>query len=47
MNSPVTIFSNILPKEVLDQIQQYLPVNEYIRNALAKYYDKLYDKKVN
>ena len=46
MNSPVTIFNNILPQEVLDQIQQYLPVNENIRNALATYYDKLYDKKV-
>ena len=46
MNSPVTIFNNILPQEVLNQIQQYLPVNEYVRNALVKYYDKLYDKKV-
>ena len=46
MNSPVTIFHNILPQEVLNQIQQYLPVNEYVRNALVKYYDKLYDKKV-
>jgi hypothetical protein len=46
MNSPVTIFNDILPQEVLDQIQQYLPVNENIRNALATYYDKLYDKKV-
>ena len=46
MNSPVTIFDNILPQEVLDQIQQYLPVNENIRTALANYYDKLYDKKV-
>ena len=46
MNSPVTIFNDILPQEVLNQIQQYLPVNEYVRNALAKYCDKLYDKKV-
>ena len=46
MNSPVTIFNDILPQEVLNQIQQYLPVNEYVRNALAKYYDKLYNKKV-
>ena len=46
MNSPVTIFDNILPQEVLDQIQQYLPVNENIRTALANYYDKLYEKKV-
>lgn len=46
MNSPVTIFNNILPQEVLNQIQQYLPVNEYVRNALAKYCDKLYDQKV-
>ena len=46
MNSPVTIFHNILPQEVLNQIQQYLPVNENIRCALANYYDKLYDQKV-
>lgn len=46
MNSPVTIFNDILPQEVLNQIQQYLPVNEYVRNALAKYCDKLYDQKV-
>ena len=37
MNSPVTIFHNILPQEVLNQIQQYLPVNENILNALANY----------
>ena len=46
MNTPLVIFNNILPQEVLNQIQQYLPVNENIRNALATYYDKLYDKKV-
>ena len=46
MNSPVTIFYNILPQEVLNQIQQYLPVNENIRSALANYYDKLYDQNV-
>ena len=46
MNSPVIIFNDILPQEILDQIQQYLPVNENIRTALASYYDKLYDKKV-
>lgn len=46
MNSPVTIFNDILPQELLDQIQQYLPVNENIRLALANYYDKLYDQKV-
>lgn len=46
MNSPVTIFNELLPQEVLDQIQQYLPVNENIRNALVSYYDKLYDQKV-
>ena len=46
MNSPVTIFNDILPQEVLNQIQQYLPVNENIRLALANYYDKLYDQKV-
>ena len=45
MNSPLTIFNNMLPQEVLDQIQQYLPVNENIRTALANYYDKLYEKK--
>ena len=45
MNSPVTIFNNILPQEVLNQIQQYLPVNENIRSALANYYDKLYEKR--
>ena len=43
MNSPLTIFNNMLPQEVLDQIQQYLPVNENIRTALANYYDKLYE----
>lgn len=36
MNSPLTIFNNMLPQEVLDQIQQYLPVNENIRTALYK-----------
>lgn len=46
MNSPVIIFNDILPQEILDQIQQYLPVNEHIRTALASYYDKLYDQKV-
>ena len=46
MNSPLIIFNNMLAQEVLDQIQQYLPVNENIRTALASYYDKLYDKKV-
>lgn len=46
MNSPVTIFNDILPQELLDQIQQYLPVNENIRVALANYYEKLYDQKV-
>jgi hypothetical protein len=46
MNTPLVIFNNILPQEVLDQIQQYLPVNEKIRTALANYYDKLYEKKV-
>ena len=30
----------------MNQIQQYLPVNENIRNALVSYYDKLFDKKV-
>jgi hypothetical protein len=46
MNTPLVIFNNILPQEILDQIQQYLPVNENIRTALANYYDKLYEKKV-
>ena len=46
MNSPVTIFNDILPQELLDKIQQYLPVNENIRVALANYYEKLYDQKV-
>ena len=46
IKSPVTIFNNILSQEVLDKIQQYLPVNENISNALATYYEKLYDKKV-
>lgn len=46
MNTPLIIFNEILPQEVLNQIQQYLPVNENIRLALSNYYDKLYDKKV-
>ena len=35
MNSPLTIFNNMLPQEVLDQIQRYLPVNKNKRTALA------------
>ena len=46
MYTPLVIISDIFPQEVLNQIQQYLPVNENIRFALASYYDKLYEKKV-
>ena len=46
MNTPLVIFENILPQVLLDEIQQYLPVNENIRSALTNYYDKLYEKKV-
>ena len=46
MYTPLVIISDIFPQEILDQIQQYLSVNENIRTALASYYDKLYDKKV-
>jgi len=46
MNTPLVIFENILPQVLLDQIQQYLPVNENIRSALTNYYDKLHDQKI-
>tara|TARA_Y100000816_G_scaffold288279_1_gene272552 strand:- start:368 stop:748 length:381 start_codon:yes stop_codon:yes gene_type:complete len=46
MNTPVDILHNKLPQQLLNKIQQYLPVNENIRIALDKYYDKLYDKKM-
>lgn len=46
MNSPVYLFDNILPQELLNKIQQYLPANDEVEKALKKYYDKLYDQKI-
>ena len=46
MNSPVYLFDNILPQELLNKIQQYLSVNDEVKNALKKYYDELYDQKI-
>lgn len=45
MYTPLIIFSDIFPQEILNQIQQYLPVHDNISNALKKYYDELHDKK--
>lgn len=47
MNTPVTMFEQILPQELLDQIQQYLTVNDEVKNAIKKYYDYLYDGKIS
>ena len=46
MNSPVYLFKEILPQELLNQIQQYLPVNDQVKNALKKYYNELYNKRL-
>ena len=46
MNSPVYLFKEILPQELLNQIQQYLPVNDEVKNALRKYYNELYDQRL-
>ena len=46
MNSPVYLFKEILPQEMLNKIQQYLPVNDEVKNALKKYYHELYDQKM-
>ena len=46
MNSPVYLFKEILPQELLNKIQQYVPVNDKIKNALRKYYDQLYNQRL-
>ena len=46
MNSPVYLFKEILPQELLNKIQQYLPVNDQVKNALKKYYNELYNQRL-
>lgn len=44
MNSPLILFKNKLPRELLDYIQGYL-TNDFAINALKEYYSYLYHKK--
>jgi hypothetical protein len=46
MYSPVYLFDDILPQELLNKVQQYLSVNNEIKNALKKYYNELYDQRL-
>lgn len=46
MNTPLIIFNDVLPQELLDIIQQYLPINDNIRSAIKNYYDYLYEQKI-
>ena len=46
MYTPLVIISDIFPQEVLNQIQKYIPVHDNVSNALKKYYDELYNKKL-
>jgi hypothetical protein len=44
MNSPLIIFIDILPREIISIIQLYL-TNDFAVNALKEYYSYLYYKK--
>lgn len=46
MNSPIYILDKKLPHEILYKIQLYLPVNNEVRNALIKYYNKIHNQKI-
>ena len=46
MITPVILFENLLPQVILDNIQRYLPVNDNINEAIKKYYNILYDRKI-
>ena len=46
MITPLIIFEDLLPQVILDNIQQYLPVNNNINEAIKKYYDVLYERKL-
>ena len=44
MHSPVLFLENKVPRDVLNIIQKYL-VNDYVYEALARYFDYLFLKK--
>ena len=46
MITPLIIFEDLLPQVILDNIQQYLPVNNNINEAIKKYYNVLYERKL-
>ena len=46
MITPLIILENLLPQVILDNIQQYLPVNDNINEAIKNYYDILYERKL-
>lgn len=41
MNSPVIILQNYLPQVLIDHIQQYLPPNKIVYEAIQKYFRHL------
>jgi len=44
MNTPLVLFKNKLPQDVLNIIQSYV-MNDFVHNALKEYYSYLYYKK--
>lgn len=41
MNSPLIIFQKYLPQEIINNIQQYLPPNDFVYKAIKKYFTHL------
>lgn len=46
MNTPLIIFNQIFPQEIINNIQIYLPPNDIVINALKDYYDILHEAKI-
>jgi len=44
MNSPLVLFKNTFPEEVINHIQSFI-INEHVYEALRNYFNNLYDKK--
>ena len=44
MNSPLVLFKDTFPQEVLNHIQEFM-INDSVYEALRKYFNKLYYKK--
>jgi hypothetical protein len=46
MKTPLILFYNLLPIEIIDIIQKYL-INDIAKNAVIKYYDKISSQQLN